>query len=204
MNDEQQSNLASTQARNDLELYQRLLRAEETAWVEFYDIVGPSLNSFFQWGNVRSPHDRDDLLNDTMELIFKNLTSFDPEKGKSLKAWARGFAKNVLNKHRETYNENMEAEELRSIEDLNLTINERGIGNGQRQNVMVNDREIVVAMREALNELSDVDKKIFMWGSDKNIPWRVIAEDVGLNLSATKMRYQRIKANLKEKLVHLV
>lgn len=178
----------------DRRIYAGLMSGQREAWNEFYDHYAGRLDSFFQNKNVYNKQDREDLLHETLRAIYKSLPRYDPE-GAPFRNWVYGVARNIMLKHQKKYSERY-AQEYTGEKPLELASFQAGNPFDPEPSSEADPR--LPLLKQALAMLPEAKQQILRLRNSRTATWVELSEELGIGVSAAKMRYIRALKGLRE------
>lgn len=176
-------------------IYEGLLREDQTSWSKLYEYINPKLMSYFS-NKGFSDSDCEDLSQETLLRAFARLSTYDPAQ-KPLDHWIYGIAKNV-------WLQRLRDDEEKNKYGLKGDIDDYADVAADDQLLDAQDesgRSLREVLQISLAKLSDEDQHIIelRLGRDKKLTtWSTLASELGISVSAAKMRYSRAIERLRE------
>lgn len=132
-----------------------------------------------------SEEDKEEIMSDVFLTVWHNKYKIDPDK--NLSHYIAGITKNIVNNHLRQMQKKIET----------LHIDEQELSNFEDIEILLEQKDILKAIDEELNNLSELDYKIFtkFYYSGKTI--REIANELDLKNSNIKVRLYRIRKRVK-------
>lgn len=179
---------------SDSDIYTALMRGEEQGWIDFYEYFAPRLNSLFEGKGVYLTSDREELLQETVMTIFQHLSRYDPTQA-SFRSWVYGVARNIMHRHQKDYYHQYHDETTGddALEQVSLERYERNTGIADHGT----DHASIAALQAALAALPEKYRQILNLRHGRGATWSVLAAELGIGVSAAKMRHQRAKDMLR-------
>ncbi len=177
-------------------IYRDLMHGDRDTWNEFYEYFRNRLPAFFKKRKVYLEQDQDDLFHETMVSFFASLERYDPSRC-PLKNWVYCIATNVMASHQKKYSAAYNNEKSGDDALLEADSNCVRFPMDSSEGVTPGIRDL----RVALNKLPESDRMILALRSERDSEltrWEDIAEELGIGISAAKMRYKRACSKLRD------
>lgn len=133
---------------------------------------------------LSSMHDAEEIVHEVMLRVLHGLARFKGES--SFKTWLYRIAYNESMSHLRKRRDQVDLDSV--SEDEYLSTDQQGV----EQNVMA------MRLDRWISLLDQEDKTIVVYRAIAELEFKEIADIVGMNLSAVKMRYQRALEKLKQ------
>lgn len=184
-------------------IYPGLMGNDQMAWAEFYDYFSSRLDKYFECRNVYLERDREELLQETMRVIFTALDTYDPTLS-PLKNWVYGVAWKVMTRQQERVYLPQYENELSNPDALDaMPTTYGGLAEGIGNEVDTR----ITHLRVALSTLSVSDQQILKLRSERDehlVTFTDIGQELGIPPGTARMRYKRARDRLHEAYVRIV
>lgn len=177
-----------------------LIKGDPDAWQKVHEHFTPRLLGYFKNKQVYDELDREQLYQETMIKVFGNLHKFDPAIRKFLDPWVYGIAHNMMRQAQREWSKRYAQEASTSdfSEIVQVECNDDNIDAYKSEDD--NSNTIIYEnLQYALSCLSENDQQILHLRLSRDsdvVPWKVIADELGIKESTAKMRYTRALSKL--------
>lgn len=183
-------------------IYPALMQGDQTAWTEFFVFFRGILDHYFRRNQVVREQDREELLQETMKVIFSSLDNYDPELH-PLQHWVFGIAKNVrLRWYQRSYLPE-QRNELDNDDGLNEVLGDDG---DVAENAEIGNNLRIQLLRAALRTLSASHQQILKLRSERDehlVTFTDIGQELGIGPGAARMRHKRACDQLRKAQLNL-
>lgn len=125
-------------------------------------------------GKVNNFHLAEDLCSEVFDKIYAKLNTFDNKKA-SLSTWVFTIARNTLIDYYRTNHQNLELKE-----DINIEVEQDNEG-------LICNTDNLEKLADALNELSEKEKKVIILHYYDNIPLNVACKEMDISYAYIKI-----------------
>lgn len=134
----------------------------------------------------------DDIVQDTFVVVYKNIEKV--LKHNNIGGFIFKTAQNIIKNYKKELYKRILKEV--SIDEGTININDKRSEVESYINSEINEYEYLT---EILSSLSDDKKDLYKWYYVDNIPMKEIAEREGIEYTALRMKYVRLRKEIKEK-----
>lgn len=180
------------------DIVKRAIHGDGTAFTELWDTNIDSLKAYLVSSlGITELFFIDDICSRSFEKAFRQIGSYDPTKSR-FSTWLKVIAHNTAIDVLES--ENRENRHLVSIDDNKLNINE--IGNIADSPVTaledIISNEDKASLRAGVEGLPELYRDVAFKRLIEGLPYKAIADELGLELNTVRTRIRRAKAMLED------
>lgn len=181
-------------------LYPGLLQGDQETWAEFYDYFSGRLDALFERQNVYLERDREELLQETMVVVFTAMDNYDPTLY-SLQSWVYGIARKLMVRQQERVYSPQYENESTDYDALEETLATDG---GLAEDAVGETDHHLENLRAALSTLLVSDQQILKLRSERDDRYSTftdIGQELGIRSGTARTRHNRALNKLRKKMI---
>ncbi len=178
------------------DIVRRAIQGDGTAFTELWDTNIESLRAYLVSSlGVMDGFFVDDICSRSFEKAFRQIGSYDPSKSR-FSTWLKVIAHNTALDVIES--ENRETRNMVSIDDRNVNVSELGNIEDSPSSALedIIKNEDAASLRAGVEGLPDIYREVAFRRLIEGLPYKTIADELGIELNTVRTRIRRAKALL--------